>query len=163
MLHCFPGYLGIATKKEWIQKQILCDESAIQLLFHIIIFSCKYKTPESIKVIAEGDTMHHGPHNLHKLAPVAVVAALQLPYPLISPNSGDWYKVNKCNICSSGWWLPSHNQPQSADLNPLIYIAENATIIVQNVRVDDVWIKLGWWKPVPAWLSWILSTWNSYK
>ena len=33
---------------------------------------------------------------------------------------------------------PSHNQPQSADLNPLIYIAENATIIVQNVRVDDV-------------------------
>lgn len=42
---------------EWDQKQMLSDESAIRLLFHIIIFSCKYKIPESIKVIAEGDTM----------------------------------------------------------------------------------------------------------
>ena len=83
-----------------------------------------------------------------------------MPYLLISPNSGDWCKVNKCNICSSVMMtgprlrLPSHNQPQSADLNPLIYIAENVTIMV---RVDDVWIELGWWKPALARLSWIIS------
>ena len=56
-----------------------------------------------MRVRAEGDTMQC------TMAPTIFTSwpqwqwsapALQLPYPLISPNSGDWCKVNKCNICS---------------------------------------------------------------